>query len=112
MRQKLYVSQVKDVMSQQNFKTIGDLFRLIPFLKGDWRFIEFEVPATGSLIQVPHSLPYTPSDALLLSQVGGTITFDYGSFDDTFIYVTATVTSSPMAVRAFIGRYTEDSINV
>lgn len=112
MRQKLYVSDIQDQRVQQNFKTIGDLFRLIPFLKGDWRFIQFQITATGTNIKVAHQLSYTPIDVILLSSVNGTIAFDYAKFDDTFIYVTATVTNSPMIVRAFIGRYTEDSINV
>jgi len=112
MRQKIYVSDIEDIRVQQNFKVFGDLFRLIPFLKGDWRFMEFNIGTTGALIPVTHNLPYTPSDIILLSVINGTITFDYANFDDTFIYVTATVTTPPMTVRVFVGKYTEDSIVV
>lgn len=111
MKRKIYVSQFQDQAIQQNFKTFGEIFNNTPFLKGDWRFIEFTVAATGT-INVPHNLNYTPVDALLLSVINGTITFNYGSFNDKFINVSATVTTAPMTVRAFIGRYTEDSINV
>jgi hypothetical protein len=111
MRKKLFVSQFDDPAIQQNFKTIGEIFNAIPFLKGQWRFIEFNVAATGT-VTVAHNLTYTPKDAILLSVVNGTIVFNNGSFDDKFISVTATVTTTPMTVRAFIGRYTEDSVNV
>lgn len=112
MRVKLYVSQFDDPYIQQNFKTLGDLFKLIPFLKGEWRFIEFQVTATGTNQKVSHSLGFAPKDILVTSTIGGTITFNYNKFDGNFLNFDATVTTSPMTVRAFVGRYSEESVNV
>jgi len=114
MRKKLYVSQIesKDPFLRQNFETIGTIFQECPFVKGEWIFLPLSILATGSNIKIPHTLPFTPKDVLLLSAIGGTITFNYNLFDSTYLNVNATVTTSPMAVRLFVGRYTEESINV
>jgi hypothetical protein len=111
MRRKLYVSQIDDLYTQKNFQTFLDLFQANPFLKGDWTFLEFQVTSSGTQ-KVKHPLGYVPKDVLLLSVTNGSITFNYGSFDVNFISINATVTTSPMNVRVFLGRYTEDTINV
>jgi hypothetical protein len=109
---KLFVSQLEDPYLQQNFKTIGDLFRGIPFLKGEFKFVEFEVRQSGTGQRVQHGLPFLPKDVIVTSVVGGSVVFNYTRFDAKFLDFDATVTSSPLVVRAFIGRYTEDTINV
>lgn len=112
MKAKLYVSQIQDPYLQQNFKTIGDQFSGIPFLKGDWDFLELQIKASGTNIKVPHNLQYQPKDVILLSVINGSIVFNYDLFDKTYINVTATVTTSPMTVRLFLGRYTEETVYV
>jgi hypothetical protein len=112
MKKKFYVSQFEDPYIQENFKTLVEVFNNNPFLKGDFRFIEFQVTATGTNQAVKHNLNFTPLDAILLREVNGTITFRYSQFDRNNIYFDATVTTSPMTVRALIGTYTEDTINV
>jgi hypothetical protein len=111
MRAKLYVSQIPDPYIQQNFKTIGELFRGNPFLKGAWRFLEFEVKVSGSQ-KITHGLNFVPKDVLVTSVLGGTIVFEYSDFDRSFLSFTATVSSAPMTVRAFVGTYSEETINV
>lgn len=112
MRYKLYVSQLSDPYLQQNFKTIGDIFNQGPFLKGQWRYITFSITTSGTDIKYEHGLPFTPTDMLVTSVINGTISPKYASFDKNFIVFDATVTTSPMTVRAFLGRYTEDTVNV
>lgn len=113
MRAKIYVSQIAEPYTKQNFKIIGSLFNEIPFLKGQWRFIEFTLSASGTDIQLAHGLGFAPKDIILLSAVAGTVTFNYDLMDSNYFYVTATLAgSAPMTVRAFIGRYTEDAVNV
>jgi hypothetical protein len=112
MRKKLYVSQFDDPYLQQNFKSIGEVFSSIPFLKGQWRFYEFEIKSTGSNIKIPHNLGFQPKDIFVTSVINGTITFNYSSFDNVNLDLNATVSTSPMTVRAFVGRYTEDTVNV
>lgn len=111
MKIKLYVSQLEDPFLQQNFKNIADLFQKNPFLKGEWRFLELTFTTTGATVKIPHTLDFTPKDAILLSVVGGTATFNYNLFDSTYLNVNATVTTSPMIVRVLVGRYTEESVN-
>lgn len=112
MKTKLYVSQIDDPHLQQNFKTIGEIFNAGPFLKGQWRFITFSVTTSGSDIKYEHGLSFAPTDMLVTSVINGTITLKYQSFDSKFIVFDATVTTSPMTVRAFLGRYTEETVNV
>lgn len=112
MKKKLYVSQIEDIYVQQNMKALSDIFNTNPFLKGQWRFITFDVQATASGVKLQHNLPFTPADVLVTSVINGTLTLKYASFDDTFIVFDATVTTAPMTVRAFIGKYTEDTIGV
>ena len=112
MKKKLYVSQIEDLYVQQNMKAISDIFSNNPFLKGQWRFITFEVKTTGTNIKLAHNFNFTPSDVIVTSVINGTITFKYASFDKDFLVFDATVTTAPMTVRAMIGRYTEETVNV
>lgn len=112
MKKKLYVSQIEDPYIQQNFKTFGEIFNGSPYLKGQWRFIELQVLKTGTSVQFQHNLTFVPTDVIVTSVINGSITFKYANFDSTYIVFDATVSTSPMTVRAFIGRYTEDTIGV
>jgi len=112
VKKKLYVSQIEDLYVQQNMKAISDIFSNNPFLKGQWRFITFEVKTTGTNIKLAHNFNFTPSDVIVTSVINGTITFKYASFDKDFLVFDATVTTAPMTVRAMIGRYTEETVNV
>lgn len=112
MRKKLYVSQFSDPYLQSNFYTLSELCNETPFLKGQWNFMTFQVKANGTSMKVPHTLKYRPLDVILLSVVGGSVIFNYTEFDSTYISLDATVTSSPMTIRMFLGRYSEDTVNV
>ena len=111
-KKKLYVSQFDDPYIQENFKSITELFREIPFLKGNWVFQTLEIKNSGVNLKIPHGLSFQPLDVLVLSTIGGSVVFNYSLFDGTYLNLTATVTSSPMTIRAFIGRYSEDAVNV
>lgn len=112
MKKKLYVSQIEDPYVQQNMKAISDIFSNNPFLKGQWRFITFDVTTTGTNIKLAHNFNFTPADVIVTSVINGTITFKYASFDKDFLVFDATVTTAPMTVRAIIGKYTEETVNV
>lgn len=112
MKKKLYVSQIEDIYVQQNMKAISDIFSNNPFLKGQWRFITFTVPATGLAIKLAHNFNFIPADVIVTSIINGTISFKYDQFDKDFIVFDATVTTAPMTVRAIIGKYTEETVNV
>jgi hypothetical protein len=112
VKKKLYVSQIEDPFIQQNFKTFGEIFNGSPFLKGQWRFIEFQVTKSGTNVRIEHKLSFVPIDVIVTSVQNGTISFKYANFDTTYIVFDATVTTAPMTVRAMIGRYTEETIGV
>ena len=114
MKKKLYVSQIEDIYVQQNMKAISDIFSNNPFLKGQWRFFTFTVKATGTNVKLEHNFNFIPADVIVTSVIGGTITFKYASFDKDFIVFDAalTVATTPMTVRAIIGKYTEETVNV
>lgn len=112
MKKKLYVSGIEDPYIQQNFKTFGEIFNGSPFLKGEWRFLEFQITRSGTNVQLEHKLNYTPTDVIVTSVINGTITFKYASFNNIYLVFDATVTTAPMTVRAIIGRYTEETIGV
>lgn len=112
MKKKMYVSQFDNPYLQENFKTLVELANETPFLKGQWSFLTFSINTTGTAIKIPHTLKYTPLDTILLSVIGGSVTFNYTNFDGTYISIDATVTSSPMTVRMLLGRYSEDTLNV
>lgn len=111
-KKKLYVSQFDNPYLQENFKSLTDLFREIPYLKGNWVFQSIEIKTTGTNLKIPHGLAFQPLDVIVLSTIGGSVVFNYSLFDGTYLDLTATVTSSPMTIRAFIGRYSEDAVNV
>jgi hypothetical protein len=112
MKKKLYVSGIEDPYIQQNFKTFGEIFNGSPYLKGEWRFFELQIPRSGTNVQLEHKLNFTPTDVIVTSVINGTITFKYASFNNTYLVFDATVTTAPMTVRAIIGRYTEETIGV
>jgi ribosome-associated toxin RatA of RatAB toxin-antitoxin module len=114
MKKKLYVSQIEDLYVQQNMKAISDIFSNNPFLKGQWRFLTFQVANAGTTIKFQHNFNFTPADVIVTSVIGGTITFKYEQFDKDFIVFDATLTvaTTPMTVRAIIGKYTEETVNV
>ena len=113
MLKKLY-TQFTDLHLRQNFKSISQIFNENPFLKGNWSFQTITISSSGSNIKIPHNLSFKPLDMIVLSAIGGTYTIDYNLFDSTYIYFNATLTTSsvPMTLRVFVGRYSEDSVNV
>jgi hypothetical protein len=112
LKKKLYVSQLEDPYMKANMISIGEVFSTNPFLKGQWRFLTFEVTTSGTDIKLAHNFTFTPADVIVTSVINGTITFKYASFDRNFLVFDATVTTAPMTVRALIGRYTEETVNV
>lgn len=112
MRKKLYVSQIKDVYIQDNFQTLGAVLGFSPFLKGEWQFLTYSIKATASNLLLPHTLKFQPLDVILLSAIGGSMTFNYNLFDKVNLNVNATVTTAPLVVRLIVGRYTEEQVNV
>lgn len=97
-------AKVKDIYSQDNFKTLEDFVNTQPLFKGFFSFYEIAIPM-GANFKFRHRLAFQPKDVLFLSCTGGaTVTFNYDNFDREFIDVTA---SAITRARFFLGRYEE-----
>jgi hypothetical protein len=113
MIKKLY-TQFADLHLRQNFKTLGQIFGDNPYLKGEWKFLALTIPNSGVKIKIPHTLGFQPLDIIVLSSIGGAFGFNYTLFDSNNLSmnVSLTVPTVPLTVRMFVGRYTEDAVNV
>lgn len=107
---RLYIQEVVDERSRDNFIRIQQFFREDPFYKGQFKFFEFTVAAAGSFDFV-HSLGFQPLDVITTSvrnSDGTVVTWDYDDFTSSIVRVT---TDGAATIRAFIGRYAEGGIN-
>lgn len=97
-------AQIKDPYTQDNFKTLEDYINQHPLFKGLFSFYEIAIPM-GANFKFRHRLKFVPKDVIFLSCTNGaTVTFNYDSFDNEFIDVTA---SALTRARFFLGRYEE-----
>lgn len=108
MKAKIYTTEITEQYSRKNFEILRDLVNGSPFFKGGFQFRELSIPTTGTGLKFAHNLGFLPKDVILMSVIGGTITFNYNRFDSENLDFDATVSSSPMTVRALFGTYTEE----
>ena len=99
----LFLQEIKDVFTRENFLLLQRGFNEEPLLKGNFKFFTYTFDSAVSGFEVPHRLGFIPKDVLLLSATNSaTVTFDYQAFSTTTIKVT---TSASTTIRAFLGRY-------
>jgi len=107
----LFVEQIEDSATRENFRRIVRAFKEKPFLKGDWRFVTITFTGTVTNFKYAHGLSFTPKDVIQTSITGsGAVTWNYSKFDKTNVDITVTGTVSatnPTVVRALVGIYTE-----
>ena len=102
----LFINEISDPPTRENFRRIFEAFKTKVFLKGDWRFVEIPFLGAVTNFKFPHGLSFIPKDVIQTSKTGaGSITFNYSSFDRTNISIT---TTGACTVRAFIGSYREE----
>jgi hypothetical protein len=94
---------------RRNFQLLQDQFNTKePILKGEWKFFKINVPGAITNFKFRHNLTFTPTDIIQTSIIGvGAITFNYDKFDNINLDVT---TTGACVVRAFVGRYEEESV--
>ena len=108
---RLLISEVEDRVIRENLRRVETEYNDNTLVKGQFKF--FEVTFGNATASYPlaatfvHRLGFTPKDVLPTSIIGGTVTWDYSSFDGTQIYVTV---SAQTTVRFFLGRYEEGVI--
>lgn len=101
----LYIADVLDEYSRENFRRIQRSFTDDPFDKGDFKF--FEITFTGAVtnFKYPHNLRFMPKDVIQTSLKGaGALTWNYARFDSTNLDIS---TTGVCVVRAFVGSYEE-----
>jgi hypothetical protein len=94
---------------RRNFQLLQDQFNSKEaLLKGEWRFFIISIPSALTNFKYKHNLTFTPTDIIQTSVIGvGVITFNYDKFDKENLDIT---TTGACTVRAFVGRYEEESV--
>ena len=104
---KLFVKEISDEFSQENFKRIELNINSFPLNKGNFFFFEFTFDSAATNKRIPHNLGFRPKDILQTAvSNGAVVTWNYELFDASFLDVTV---SAPCKVRVFVGCYKESA---
>ena len=99
----LFKREVADEYSQTNFQRVSDFFAADALTRCGFEFISCVVPGAVTNAPVVHRLGYAPKDVILMHNLNNAaVTFNYGLFDATTIYVT---TNAATTLRMLVGRY-------
>jgi hypothetical protein len=100
---KLFVKEIDDGFTQENFKRVEDYFRSDPYDKFGFKFLEIAIPSSVSSQPFKHFLGYQPKDIILTHNLNNaTITFHYSLFTSEDIFITS---SAATTLRFLVGRY-------
>lgn len=103
---KAQLDSIPDRETVDALRAILEQLNKFPFFQGQWRFIEYTTKGAVTNVAIPHTLKFSPKDAILLSASNGvTVTFNYSSFNKTTISFS---TTGATTFRAFIGSYKEE----
>lgn len=98
----LNVREIQDVYVQKNFRNLQDYFASQNQLR-DFNFLEIIITGATTNQKIAHGLNSMPQDVILTRATGpGTVTLNWGNFDDTSIDITAT---DACRIRIFVGSY-------
>lgn len=96
----------EDILAQKNFDTINAFLDLnAKLLAGSFQFHEIVLFSSVTDYDYNHNMKFRVRDVILTGVYGGTVTFNYDRFTDTTIRFTASLTTSPMKIRLFLGNY-------
>jgi len=99
----LFKKEIPEEFTQTNFLRISDYFAGDTVTRCGFEFIACVVPGAVTNAPVVHRLGYAPKDVILMHNFNNaTVTFNYGLFDATTIYVT---TNAATTLRMLVGRY-------
>lgn len=105
----LLTQQISDQYIRKNFEQLASYFQNQNQLL-DFQFFELVFTAAATGVKQAHGLSYIPLDILVTHMTGtGAVTFDYGSFDSTFMVMNVT---GPCRIRFFAGTYSKFISNV
>lgn len=110
-------TEIEDVYTRESMTRINEHLTSNPFIKGEFSFYSFSfVNTTGAPLvltdsQVPHNLGFVPKDLIQTSLVGvSSIAWNFSKFSENDLYVSMTIpANTTVTVRAFVGRYEEES---
>lgn len=87
---KLFVSQIVDTYSRENFRKIGDFFRQLS-LFSNFKVFTLSFTAAEDHHKFTHNLGFLPKDIIVTSKTGsGTVTFNQDLSDTINLDITAT----------------------
>lgn len=101
----LIVKEIADKYLQKNFQKLSEYFAQQNQLQ-DFIFLEIVSTKAVTGLKIAHNLGYVPKDLVRTKQTGpGTITLDYPSWDEQFIYINST---GAFRLRCYVGTYWKD----
>ena len=105
----LILKDISDIYVRENFFRIKKFFDPVPFLQGDFKFLEIEIKKRTDKFPVRHGFSFIPEDVFILSVIGNhNFYFIYDLFDKDSIYLHA---EGPCVVRFLVGRLSDKSIS-
>lgn len=106
MSLRLFLKEVVDKFSQDNFKRLQQHIAEDPFDKGHFQFFTHTFSRAEIKLKIPHKLGFQPADVMTLSVRPETegVVWHYDLFDPTNIVISS---SNACTVRAYLGRYAE-----
>lgn len=101
----LYILEINDTYSRDNFRKIDRSLREQSLLKGNFKFFEITVTKAVTNLKFQHNMGFAPKDIIQTSHIGvGLLTWNYALFDAATLDIT---TTGACVVRAFVGSYEE-----
>lgn len=99
---KLNLTGIQDPIIRDNFRKLEEAFRVMSLLNGNWKLFEetFEVSATT--VNIPHNLPFVPTDVIVLSAIGDQ-NYSFISTDFSASVIPVYI-SGPVTLRFLVGR--------
>ena len=107
---KLFIKEIVERFTQENFDKIQKFFNEDPFIKGHFKHFEITFTQAETNFKFPHQLGFQPKDVIQTSLTGaGSLTWNYSSINWDATNLDITVTDA-CVVRAYIGRYAENRL--
>lgn len=101
-------NQTDSLNINQNFNKLKSIIEKNNLRYFDCQFYEIDITAAVSNYKYPHNLGFSPKDIIQTSLTGsGSITFNYTSFDKTYLDIT---TTDACKVRFYAGTHRETEV--
>ena len=100
MKLNISLNNITDPQIRDTFASIKSTVETDTILKGTWKLYDISL-ASASTVRYQHRLGFIPTDVIVTSVRGASVTFDYDSFDKEIIVFTST---GKTRIRFFAGK--------